>query len=68
MIILAIESSCDETFGEDEESFKDYSNFEILEMNEEFFYTNPALNIIKYNLFKEESTLDFTPNYIRSGI
>jgi tRNA threonylcarbamoyladenosine biosynthesis protein TsaB len=59
---------CDETFGEDEESFKDYSNFEILEMNEEFFYTNPALNIIKYNLFKEESTLDFTPNYIRSGI
>lgn len=59
---------CDETFGEDEVSFKDYSNFEILEMNEEFFYTNPALNIIKYNLFKEESTLDFTPNYIRSGI
>ena len=59
---------CDATFGEDEESFKDYSNFEILEMNEEFFYTNPALNIIKYNLFKEESTLDFTPNYIRSGI
>lgn len=59
---------CDETFGEDEESFSDYSNFEILEMNEEFFSANPALNIIKYNLFKEESTLDFTPNYIRSGI
>ena len=58
----------DETFGEDETSFKDYQNYSILEMNDEFFNTNPALNIIKYNLYKEESTLDFTPNYIRSGI
>ena len=37
-------------------------------MNDDFFESNPAKNIIKYNLFKEESTLDFTPNYIRSGI
>ncbi len=58
----------DETFGADEESFKEYSDFQIIEMNDEFFNNNPALNIIKYNLFKEESTLDFTPNYIRSGI
>lgn len=59
---------CDESFGEDESSFKDYSQYKILEINDEFFNENPALNIIKYNLFKEESTLDFTPNYIRSGI
>lgn len=58
----------DESFGEDEVAFKEYENYQILEMNDEFFNTNPALNIIKYNLFKEESTLDFTPNYIRSGI
>lgn len=58
----------DESFGEDEVSFKDYQNYTILEMNDEFFESNPALNIIKYNLYKEESTLDFTPNYIRSGI
>ena len=58
----------DESFGEDEVAFKEYENYQILEMNDEFFNTNPALNIIKYNLFKEESTLDFTPNYIRSCI
>ena len=58
----------DESFGEDEVAFKEYENYQILEMNDEFFNTNPALNIIKYNLLKEESTLDFTPNYIRSGI
>ena len=58
----------DETFGADEESFKDYTDYQIIEMNDEFFESNPAFNIIKYNLFKEESTLDFTPNYIRSGI
>lgn len=58
----------DESFGEDEVSFKDYENYTILEMNDEFFNSNLALNIIKYNLYKEESTLDFTPNYIRSGI
>ena len=58
----------EETFGEDESSFKDYQNYTILEMNDEFFSSNPAQNIIKYNLYKEESTLDFTPNYIRSGI
>ena len=58
----------DETFGADEESFKDYADYQIIEMNDEFFESNPAFNIIKYNLFKEESTLDFTPNYIRSGI
>ena len=58
----------DETFGEDETSFKEYENYKILEMNDEFFNLNPAINIIKYNLYKEESTLDFTPNYIRSGI
>lgn len=58
----------DESFGEDEVAFKEYENYQILEMNDELFNTNPALNIIKYNLFKEESTLDFTPNYIRSGI
>ncbi len=59
---------CDESFGEDEIAFKEYQTFEILEMNDEFFNLEPALNIIKYNLFKEESTLEFTPNYIRSGI
>lgn len=58
----------DEAFGEDEVAFKDYENYTILEMNDEFFNSNPVLNIIKYNLYKEESTLDFTPNYIRSGI
>ena len=58
----------DESFGEDEVSFKEYEDYTILEMNDEFFKSNPAKYIIKYNLFKEESTLDFTPNYIRSGI
>lgn len=58
----------DESFGEDAVAFKDYENYQILEMNDDFFESNPAKNIIKYNLFKEESTLDFTPNYIRSGI
>lgn len=58
----------DESFGEDTLAFKEYENYTILEMNDEFFELNPAKYIIKYNLFKEESTLDFTPNYIRSGI
>lgn len=58
----------DESFGKDEDAFKDYQDYEILEMNDEFFESNPFKNIIKYSLFKEESTLDFTPNYIRSGI
>lgn len=58
----------DESFGEDETSFKEYDAYTILEMNDEFFDENPAKYIIKYNLFKEESTLDYSPNYIRSGI
>lgn len=57
----------DETFGENT-IFDNYPEYEVLEMNDEFFTNNPGVNIIKYNLFKEESTLDFSPNYIRSGI
>lgn len=57
----------DETFGENT-VFENYPDYQILEMNEEFFNEHPALNIIKYQLYQEESTLDFTPNYIRSGI
>lgn len=57
----------DETFGENT-IFENYPDYQVLEMTEEFFNENPALNIIKYNLYKEESTLDYTPNYIRSGI
>lgn len=57
----------DETFGENT-IFENYQDYQILEMTEEFFEENPALNIIKYNLYQEESTLDYTPNYIRSGI
>lgn len=57
----------EETFGENT-IFENYPDYQILEMTEEFFEENPALNIIKYNLYQEESTLDYTPNYIRSGI
>lgn len=57
----------EETFGENT-IFENYQDYQILEMTEEFFEENPALNIIKYNLYQEESTLDYTPNYIRSGI
>lgn len=57
----------DETFGENT-IFENYPDYQVLEMTEEFFQENPALSIIKYNLYKEESTLDYTPNYIRSGI
>lgn len=57
----------EETFGENT-VFENYQDYQILEMTEEFFEENPALNIIKYNLYQEESTLDYTPNYIRSGI
>ena len=57
----------EETFGENT-VFENYPDYQILEMTEEFFEENPALNIIKYNLYQEESTLDYTPNYIRSGI
>lgn len=57
----------EETFGENT-IFENYQDYQILEMTEEFFDKNPALNIIKYNLYQEESTLDYTPNYIRSGI
>ena len=57
----------EETFGENT-IFENYQDYQILEMTEEFFKENPALNIIKYNLYQEESTLDYTPNYIRSGI
>ena len=57
----------EETFGENT-IFENYPDYQILEMTEEFFKENPALNIIKYNLYQEESTLDYTPNYIRSGI
>ena len=41
---------------------KKHSYYKVVEIKDH------NLNIIKYNLFKEESTLDFTPNYIRSGI
>ena len=51
----------DESFGEDAVAFKDYENYQILEMNDDFFESNPAKNIIKYNLFKEESTPPATP-------
>ena len=57
----------EETFGENT-IFENYQDYQILEMTEEFFEEIPALNIIKYNLYQEESTLDYTPNYIRSGI
>jgi tRNA threonylcarbamoyl adenosine modification protein YeaZ len=57
----------EETFGENT-IFENYQDYQIIEMTEEFFEENPALNIIKYNLYQEESTLDYTPNYIRSGI
>ena len=57
----------EETFGENT-IFENYQDYQILEMTEAFFEENPALNIIKYNLYQEESTLDYTPNYIRSGI
>ncbi|MBR6516057.1 MAG: tRNA (adenosine(37)-N6)-threonylcarbamoyltransferase complex dimerization subunit type 1 TsaB [Bacilli bacterium] len=57
----------EETFGENT-IFENYQDYQILEMTEEFFKENLALNIIKYNLYQEESTLDYTPNYIRSGI
>lgn len=57
----------DETFGENT-IFDNYPEYEVLDINDEFFTDNPGVNIIKYKLYKEESTLDFSPNYIRSGI
>lgn len=62
-----VKTVVEETFGENT-IFENYQDYQILEMTEEFFEENPALNIIKYNLYQEESTLDYTPNYIRSGI
>lgn len=62
-----INSIVDETFGENT-IFDNYQEYKVIEMNDEFFETNPGHNIIKYNLYQEESTLDFSPNYIRSGI
>jgi tRNA threonylcarbamoyl adenosine modification protein YeaZ len=62
-----INSIVEEAFGENT-IFDNYQEYKVIEMNDEFFETNPGQNIIKYNLYQEESTLDFSPNYIRSGI
>ncbi len=62
-----INSIVEEAFGENT-IFDNYQEYKVIEMNDEFFETNPGHNIIKYNLYQEESTLDFSPNYIRSGI
>lgn len=57
----------EESFGKDEDIIllegRIITTQSMLESLNEAFE-----NIIKYNLFKEEDVMDYTPNYIRSGI
>lgn len=64
-----IKIKVDETFGENT-IFENYPNHIIIEMNDDLFNNSSDIvkNILNNKLYREESNLDYTPNYIRSGI
>ena len=64
-----IKIKVDETFGENT-IFENYPNHIIIEMDDDLFNNSSDIvkNILNNKLYREESNLDYTPNYIRSGI
>ena len=59
----------DDTFLCDDELTK-FEQYEQIIIDENFFNDNGELarNIIKYNLYKEENTYTYVPNYLRSEL
>lgn len=64
-----IETILDESFIENDELVK-YQDYQKIEVSDEFFKDNTVLaeNILKNHLYKEESPMDYVPNYLRSVI
>lgn len=61
----------DEGFKDNVDLFSEYPNYEHIIISEELIKDNLKdmfLNILNNQLFIKESNLDYTPNYIRSGI
>lgn len=64
-----IEVIKDENFGPNDDLIK-YSDYNIVSASFDYFGDGKifAKTILDNSLYKEESNLDYTPNYIRSGI
>lgn len=59
----------DEMFIENQELEEKYYDYHTIEITEELLNSDDiAANILKYKMYEKEDALEYSPNYLRSGI